>query len=105
MKRLLPVYLSLCLALSCAGCGNITVRGAIRTGVVDGLVSQVELSTGTNADGSTVIITLVTFLENENATTIGFCGDQRTQFPLDQLVHAEFTLSQPCNSLLVITIR
>jgi hypothetical protein len=36
--------------------------------------------------GTTVQVTLVTFLQSGVSSTIGFCGDRRDQFPMQQIV-------------------
>ena len=49
-------------------------------------------------------VTFVTFLLNGTSSTIGFCGDQRGLFPIDQNVRTDFTLGQPCDSIIVVVI-
>jgi hypothetical protein len=51
-----------------------------------------------------VQVTFVTFRQNGTSSTIGFCGDQSGQFPIDQMVRIDFTLGQPCNSIIVVVI-
>lgn len=106
MKRLLAVFLGLVLLLTSTGCGNIFVRGAINSGfsTVNGLVSIVQLGNGVGADGGSVQITFVTFLFEGTSSTIGFCGNQVSQFPLSQTVRTQFTPGQVCASLIVVII-
>jgi hypothetical protein len=106
MKRLLSLLLALCLCVGCAGCGNIFVRGTLQPGfsTVSGVVSIVHLSAIIGGDGNSVQITFVTFLQNGTGNTIGFCGDQRDQFPLNQLVRTNFTPGTPCATLVVVVI-
>ncbi len=107
MKNLLIALLSSSLFLTCSGCGNVFFRGALGGGNVvttTGFVSVVEFTTvfgnGTSTQG-----TVVTFLFNGTSSTLTFCGDQRSQFPMNQLVRANFTPSQPCDNLLLVVIE
>ncbi len=114
MKRLLSILLVVCLVVVSGGCGNIFIRGALRPGfsTISGSVSIVQLSTVTSGGGTTVQVTFVTFLLNGTSSTllngtsstIGFCGDQRGLFPIDQNVRTDFTLGQPCDSIIVVVI-
>ena len=106
MNRLLCVLLVVTLLLTCAGCGNIFVRGAIQTGfsTINGVVSVVQLGNGIGSDGSTVQITFVTFLFEGTSSTMGFCGNQVNQFPLDQTVRTQFTPGQPCATIVVVIV-
>jgi hypothetical protein len=51
-----------------------------------------------------VQVTFVTFLQNGTSSTIGFCGDQSGQFLIDHMVRIDFTVGQPCNSIIVVVI-
>jgi len=106
VKRLLSILLVACLVVVSGGCGNIFIRGALRPGfsTISGSVGIVQLSTVTSGGGTTVQVTFVTFLLNSTSSTIGFCGDQRGLFPIDQNVRTDFTLGQPCDSLIVVVI-
>ncbi len=106
MKRLLSILLVVCLVVVSGGCGNIFIRGALRPGfsTISGSVGIVQLSTVTSGGGTTVQVTFVTFLLNGTSSTIGFCGDQRGLFPIDQTVRTDFTLGQPCDSIIVVVI-
>ncbi len=108
MKRLVSVLLVVCLVVVSSGCGNIFVRGALQPGfsTISGSVNIVQLSTVIGGGGTTVQITFVTFLLNGTSSTsmIGFCGDQRGQFPMGQMVRTDFTLGQTCDSIIVVVI-
>lgn len=107
MKRLLcrlpAVFLVFVAAGLLAGCGSVFIRGAIEPGTVSGFVSIVQLSVVSGGNGN-VQVTFVTFLQNGTSSTIGFCGDQRSLFPMDQTIRAQFDQGQTCNSILQITI-
>ena len=103
MKRLLCILPLIFLILVSVACGNITVRGATQPGAVSGLVSIVQLSEVGGTNG-TVQVTFVTFLLNGTSSVIGFCGDQRSLFPMDQTIRAQFDQGQTCNNIIQITI-
>ena len=106
MKRLLSALLAVCLVLVSVGCGNVFVRGAILNGTssVSGLVSVVQLTAIIGDNGTTVQVTFVTFLQDGAASTIGFCGDERSRFPMQQTIQANFTPGQTCASIVKIVI-
>ncbi len=100
MKRLLSPVLILGLLLLSTGCEDVFVRGAIETGsTIQGAVSTVQLETE-----GTVHVTFVTLLQNGTSSTIGFCGDQTTVFPLGRTVLVNFNPGQPCATVIVVII-
>ena len=104
MKRLLSLALVFALLISLCGCGSkFFIGGAINTDTVSGTVSVVELNTVID-NGTSVTVTLVTFLQSETSSSMNFCGDQRMLFPLDQFVQATFTTTQPCASVVKIVM-
>ena len=105
MKSLLS-FLLLCLVLTLPGCGNIFIRGALpaSSSSVSGTVSVVQLSAVIGENGTSVQVTFVTFLQSGLSSTVGFCGDQRDQFPMQQIVRAAFNPGTPCASILTIVI-
>jgi hypothetical protein len=106
LKRLLSALLAVYLVLVLAGCGNVFIRGALPGGIssVSGAVSFVQLTAIIGENGSTVDVTFVTFLQDGAASTIGFCGDERSRFPMQQSVRANFTPGQTCASIVAIVI-
>jgi hypothetical protein len=106
LKRLLSALLAVCLLLVGTGCGNVFVNGAILNGTssVSGLVSVVQLTAIIGDNGTTVQVTFVTLLQNGAASTIGFCGDERNRFPMQQTIQATFTPGQTCASIVKIVI-
>jgi hypothetical protein len=106
VKRFLSFLLAICLNVTLTGCGNIFVRGAINPGTssVSGMVSVVQLSAVIGDGGTTVQVTFVTFLQEGASSTIGFCGDERSRFPMQQSVRANFTPGQTCASIVTIVI-
>jgi len=67
------------------------------------MVSTVQLTTVVE-DGTSVTVTLVTFLQSGTSRSMNFCGDQRALFPVDQFVNASFTTAPPCASVVQIVI-
>ena len=106
MKHLLSFLLATCLVVTLIGCGNIFIRGAINPGPssVSGMVSVVQLSAVIGDGGSTVQVTFVTFQQDGTSSTIAFCGDERSRFPVQQSVRANFTPGQTCASIVTIVI-
>jgi len=101
VQRLLAALLVVGLVLLSVGCGNVFVRGVIQPGIstVNGFVSMVQI---TVVNGTS--ITFVTFLSNGTSSTLGFCGDQRQRFPMNQNVRTDFNPGNTCNSIVTIVI-
>ena len=106
MKTPLLVLLVVCLITLCAGCGNVFLSASSQPNfsTTSGLVSIVQLSSVIGANGATVEVTFVTFLQEGTSSTIGFCGDQGSRFPMNQMVRADFVPGQSCSSILVVVI-
>ena len=105
MTRLPSLILVGSFLLSSTGCGNVFVRGAILTGsTIQGSVSTVQIGSVVNGTGGTVQVTFVTFLANGTFSTIGFCADQTSLFPMNQTVLVNFNPGQPCATVIVVTI-
>jgi len=105
VTRLLSLILAGPFLLSSMGCGNVFVRGAIQTGsTIQGSVSTVQIGSVLNGTGGTVQVTFVTFLENGTSSTIGFCADQTSLFPMNQTVLVNFNPGQPCATVIIVEI-
>jgi hypothetical protein len=106
VKRLFYLSLVACLTTTFTACGNVFVRCALPGGLstVSGSVSVVQLSAAIGENGTTVQITFVTLLQSGASSTIGFCGDQRSHFPMQQTVRAEFNPGRTCASIVTILI-
>jgi hypothetical protein len=95
------------LILLLAGCGQVFVgfvsnpRNPMR---VSGTVSTVQLAFVNNGHGTSVTFTAVTFNSAGTATTINFCGDQRSVFPIDRSAQANFTTGLYCSTLITLSI-
>jgi hypothetical protein len=46
----------------------------------------------------------VTLAQNGISSTIGFCGDQRALFPLDQAVRVKFNPGQACDFIALVNV-
>ena len=102
MRHILAVLL-ICLL----GCGGGTFRGTCRSGStvfsVTGFVSFIE---GTTLPGTTIPVTIVTFLPDFSpATSVVFCGDVTQQFFVDEFTTVNFTQGPSCATTLVIFIN
>jgi hypothetical protein len=106
VKRLFSFLLATCVVVTLTGCGNIFIRGAINPGTasVSGMISVVQLSAVIGDGGNTVQVTVVTFLQDGTSSTIGFCGDERSRFPVQESIRADFTPGQTCASIVTIVI-
>jgi hypothetical protein len=102
VKRLLAL-LVVAGVLTSVSCGDILVRGAINPGTqsTSGLVTIVQFSA---ASGSGVSITVITLAANGMASTLNFCGDQRTRFPVNSQVHVSFMPGNPCASVIAVVL-
>lgn len=104
MKRLLAALLVVILAASLTGCGStFLVRGALNASTISGTISIVQLTTVVD-HGTLITVTLVTFLQSGSASSMNFCGDQRTRFPIDEFVNARFTPGPACATVIQIVI-
>ena len=104
VKGRLALVLVCALLLSLCGCGSqFLVRGALNTATVSGTISVVEFSTIENS-GTSLTVTLVTFLEGGTSKGVTFCGDQRAQFPMNRFVNATFTPGPLCGTIVEIMI-
>jgi hypothetical protein len=106
MKRLLFVPLVVSVITFCAGCGNVFFSASSQPGfsTTSGLISIVQLSSVIGANGTTVEVTFVTFLQEGTSSTIGFCGDQGSRFPMNQTVRTDFIPGQSCSSIVGVVI-
>jgi hypothetical protein len=106
VTRLLLVPL-IVISFLLAGCGQVFVGfisnpgNAIR---VSGTVSGVQIGFIDDGHGTSVTITTVTFFNAGTAATINFCGDQRSGFPLNRSVQADFSNGTFCATLIAVVV-
>jgi hypothetical protein len=105
VKRFLSAILAISLPVVSTSCGNVFISGAISPGsTMTGAITFVQLGNVLNGTGGTLQVTFVTFLQNGSSSTIGFCDDQRSRFPVDQTVRVNFNPRRPCATILVVVI-
>jgi hypothetical protein len=106
VKHLFFFLLATCLVVTLIACGNIFIRGAINPGPssVSGMVTVVQLGAVIGDGGSTVQVTFVTLQQDGTSSTVGFCGDERSRFPVQESIRANFTPGQTCASIVTIVI-
>jgi hypothetical protein len=101
MKRLLAAFLSTVPLLVCAGCGSVFVSARWNGGITQntsGLVVFVDFN-NVSDNGTFAFVTWVTLQKNGTSNIIPFCGDQRSQFPVNRFVNTSFTPGQTCNQI------
>ena len=103
MARILPALLALLLL---TGCGQVFV-GVISNPQgpplsVSGIVIAVHIETSTDVNGHSITFTAVAFSNGGISSNINFCGDQRSQFPLNRSVRADFNPGTVCSNLVVV---
>jgi hypothetical protein len=105
--RIFGLACLLALLLPIPGCGNVFVSGFTNFGAqtVSGFVSIVQVTVVINGNNVSTQITVVTFTNNFASSTVSFCGDQRTQFPLNDFAQATFLPGQPCSDLFNVVIK
>jgi hypothetical protein len=104
VRRLAVVSLVL-LSLGLTSCGDVFFRGSILTTEqsISGTVSLVQL-TVVSDHGTSITVTAVTLLGQNAANSINFCGDQRSQFPMNQFVKANFNPGNACSTLVIVIV-
>ena len=105
MRFALIQCVALCLML--AGCsgffvGFVSNPGGMRS--LSGTVSIVNLGFIQDPMGAKVTLTAVTFINPETTVTINFCGDQRSQFPLNRPVRVDFNSGFQCATLGAVVV-
>jgi hypothetical protein len=101
MLRLCLVSLVLaCLLLT--SCGQVFVSAFSHPGASTVFVGTVSIVQITVIDGN-VLVTVVTLINGGIGNDFTFCGDQRNQFPMDQLVSATFSPGTPCANIVQVS--
>ena len=105
MQRLLPILLLVSLCANVTACGNVFVGGALLTNSsISGSVSIVQLSSVVDGSGSSVQVTFVTFLQEGTSSSMSFCGNQASLFPVNQTVRAQFNPGGSCATIITVVI-
>jgi len=102
---LFPVVLAVLLL---SACGSFFVgfvsNPQIPNSTVTGRVSAAILISVNDTNGNPLTVTAVTFVNGGLASTSNFCGDQRSQFPMNATVQASFTSTPTCLSLVNVIV-
>lgn len=107
MRRLgIPaMFLASVLLANCGGFYFVGfVSNPVGTRTVSGVVSTVASGFVSDPSGLITPVTTVTFSNAGIAITLTFCGEQEQSFPINQNVHAEYTIGVSCNILLNVVI-
>ena len=98
--------LALLTSLLLTGCGGIFVgfvsNPQISPSSVSGIVIVVQLETSSDINRNSITFTAVTFSNGGLSSNVNFCGDQRSQFPLNQSVRANFNPGNVCSNLVSV---
>lgn len=91
-----------------SACGSFFVgfvsNPQIPASTVTGRVSAAILVIVNDTHGNPLTVTAVTFVNGGLANTSKFCGDQRSQFPMNATVQASFTTTPNCLSLVNVIV-
>lgn len=107
MSRLLLISLLL-VAFLLASCGQVFVgfvSNPGNPGQISGTISVVVVGFASNGAGSRVTITFVTFLNGGRLTSVNFCGDQRSHFPVNRFAQVEFNAGTSCSTLIAVSLE
>ena len=99
-RLLLPALL-----LLLTGCGTFHISGAIipsAPSVSIGTVSFVHFTAIFGDNGTLINVTVVTLATPPTTSTLTFCGNQSSQFPVNSAVQVTFTSAQPCSNLVAV---
>jgi hypothetical protein len=105
VSRLLLIPL-LFLSVLLASCGQVFVGFVSNPGSpgrISGTVSVVQVGFVSNGAGTWATITFVTFLNDGRLTSLNFCGDQRSQFPINTFAQVEFNTGVSCSTLIAVS--
>jgi hypothetical protein len=101
-----PILLVLLWCSPLAGCGSFFLGFVSNPGgptTVSGTISVVSLGVFNDPAGATTF-TAVTLINPGDAATINFCGDQRSLFPENTKVRADFNTGFSCSVLIRVVI-
>ncbi len=98
--------LSLIALLLLTGCGQVFIgfvsNPQFPASSVSGIVIVVHLGSTTGINP--VTFTSVSFNNGGLANTVNFCGDQQSQFHLNQSVRADYTPGSQCSTLVAVVV-
>jgi hypothetical protein len=106
MRLLLVSVVTLSLLL--AGCGQVFVGFVSNPSNpmhVSGTVSVAQLEFLDDGHSTLINFTAVTFVNAGTGTTINFCGDQRSDFPVGRSAQANFSTGLHCATLIAVVVN
>jgi hypothetical protein len=105
MVRCLQV-LSLVALLQITGCGQVFIgfvsNPQLSPSSVSGIVIVVHLGSTTGINP--VTFTSVSFNNAGLSNTVNFCGDQQSQFHVNQSVRADYNAGSQCSTLVAVVV-
>jgi hypothetical protein len=102
--RLLPLIV---LLLVLAGCGQINASFVSNPGFpasVTGTIIAVHVQTTNGPNGALNTFTVVAIQSLNTTNTFNFCGNQQSQFPLNQQVRVDFNSGASCATLIGVVV-
>src|SRR5271169_3403840 len=105
MKRLARLVPLFALAVVLAGCGAVFVGFVSSPAAafsITGTVTVVQLGFADDGHGTVITVTVVTLVDPAVTKTLAFCGDQRSRFPINQRLKAEFASGTLCSTLVAV---
>ena len=107
--RIFGLACLLALVLLIPACGNVFVRafwnGGTQTQTVSGTVSVVQFTVVVVGNNVSTQVTVITLTNNFTSSSLSFCGDQRSRFPLNKFVLATFQPGQMCSDLFTVAMK
>jgi len=99
MRRVLAIQLVLA-GLLLAGCGAVSVsfvsNPQLPPSSFTGKIAIVVLGTVNDPHGSPLTVTTTSFINAGLASTLNFCGDQRSRLTVGDVVRVDFTSETSC---------
>lgn len=89
-------------SLLLTSCGQVFVSAFSHPGSSTVFIGTVSIVQITVIDGD-VMVTAVTLVNDGVGNDFTFCGDQRNEFPMNQLVSATFTSGTPCANIIQVS--
>ena len=102
--RVVALY-AICIGMgSCGGSYFVGfVSNPVGSTSITGTIVSVNIGFASAPSGMTTV-TVVTFANGGTATTLYFCGEQQTLFPLNQTVRADYTSGVLCSLVVKVAV-
>ena len=90
------------------GCGGVSIsfvsNPQLPPSSTTGQIAAVVLGSVNDLHGNLVAITTTTFINAGLASTLNFCGDQRSRLPINEVVRVDFTSEINCFFLVNVVV-